>query len=827
MIDSRASFALSVLGPFGLTGPAGPLRLPNKKLAALLAFLACTQPIPQSRDRLAAVLWGTHFQKQARQNLRQALVRLRQVLGSETLVAEADSLALAEATVNCDAVQFASLLRLADEESLAAAIELYRGPLLDDVVVHEAAWTEWITVERRRYEEQAIDAMVALGEMDIAAGRYERARRLARRALEINRFQEEASRLLINALVRSGRRADALSYFADFKQQLRDELGTAPDRPTLDLIARLRENSPSHADGKRDSWAPRSPGPEAIVSQAANDSQTCMAIVMPKELHGSAQHFETILSAYGQGSAETSEIRGRRYWSLTLPSPVEAAQLGFSLKRIGSGKPIVRDADDMLAIGADLVSCRSKRPFAGPQALAELSEDGRFLATEDVCEKLVDGVDATLFDLGLVNVPHAAASFRAFELRPVGEPPAKPKAQLRMRPLIAVLPFDERPSHVGVSIRGELFAEEMINLLSTSRHVDVVSRISSRHLAGRKYDARVILSSLDVDYLIAGTISSEGRAFEVCTELIEAPSGIVRWRSVRSASMAQPPEFRDLSLSIVSELGSVIFIQEAERALTQPLDSLISYSLLFAGLSLMDRWTRTSFGKAGDILQHLQSRMPTHPLSNAWLSAWHTRSISQGWTNNTALDGARALEFAANSLETDPNCSIALTMDGWANVYVRKDLDVASRQLEMAIAVNSSDALAWLLKGVVHAFRGEGQQASLASHRALQLSPLDPRRSYYLSMASTAEIAAANFDTAVEYANASLRLNRLHASTLRALAIAQWQSGRRRDARETVSKLLALNPDFTIADYQRNHPSMQSEFGQNNAAILGKAGVPS
>src|SRR5215472_4878610 len=75
------SFDLSLLGRFELIGPDGPVDLNNKKLAGLLAFMACTAGKPQSRERLTTLLWGSHFETQARRNLRQALLRLRRVLG--------------------------------------------------------------------------------------------------------------------------------------------------------------------------------------------------------------------------------------------------------------------------------------------------------------------------------------------------------------------------------------------------------------------------------------------------------------------------------------------------------------------------------------------------------------------------------------------------------------------------------------------------------------------------------------------------------------------------------------------------------------------------
>jgi tetratricopeptide (TPR) repeat protein len=131
-----------------------------------------------------------------------------------------------------------------------------------------------------------------------------------------------------------------------------------------------------------------------------------------------------------------------------------------------------------------------------------------------------------------------------------------------------------------------------------------------------------------------------------------------------------------------------------------------------------------------------------------------------------------------------------------------------------------------LLKGVTHAFSDEGAAAATAAARAMRLSPLDPRRSYYDAMAATAELAAGQYDRVIEYAKRSLRANRLHASTLRALATAQWLSGQHADARQTVTQLLAVDPGFRVSSYLANHPAMDSEFGRAAADALRRAGVP-
>ena len=85
---------LSLLGRFELSGPDGPVDLPNKKLAGLVAYPACSTPVPQPRQKLATLFWGSHFDAQARQNLRQALFRLRRVLGEDALVGDGEEISL-------------------------------------------------------------------------------------------------------------------------------------------------------------------------------------------------------------------------------------------------------------------------------------------------------------------------------------------------------------------------------------------------------------------------------------------------------------------------------------------------------------------------------------------------------------------------------------------------------------------------------------------------------------------------------------------------------------------------------------------------------------
>ena len=241
-------YTLQLFGRFELSGPEGPIELPNKKLAALLAYLACSAPQPQSREKLATLLWGSHFETQARQNLRQALFRLRRVLGHDALIADGEQISLSP-DVECDAVRLQALSRKASPTSLAAAAELYRDPLLADMNIAEEAWANWLSAERLRLEGLALDAMIRHAEQALQSGDAESGLKAARRAIAVNALREDAHRLIVQALADTGRKAEALRHYQDLVMTLKRELNAEPDAVTTSLVADLHRTQ--HRNGSR------------------------------------------------------------------------------------------------------------------------------------------------------------------------------------------------------------------------------------------------------------------------------------------------------------------------------------------------------------------------------------------------------------------------------------------------------------------------------------------------------------------------------------------------------------------------------------------------
>lgn len=259
-------FGLSLFGRFELTASDGTIPLPGRKLAGLLAYLACAAPRRQPREKLANLLWGSHFETQARQNLRQSLVRLRRILGADSIYSDDHDVWLAPGVIECDAVRFEALIVEGSRASLAAAADLYRAPLLTDLNIEEDAWSEWRDQERERLEDLAVDSMVRHGQHALQSGNPEAALKNANRAIAVNDLREDAHRLIIQALTATGRKAEALKRYQELVALLKRELNIEPDAVTQSLVAGLRSagsSDPAHA--RESSGSVDEPAPEAVA----------------------------------------------------------------------------------------------------------------------------------------------------------------------------------------------------------------------------------------------------------------------------------------------------------------------------------------------------------------------------------------------------------------------------------------------------------------------------------------------------------------------------------------------------------------------------------
>jgi TolB-like protein len=240
---------LRLLGEFEARDVSGaPLVVGAKKNRALLAVLALAPAYSMPRARLATLLWGDRSEVQAQSSLRQALVALRNDLAAtdpSLLSIDRDRLTLDPKRVEVDAVEFQRLAASEDVAALRRAASLYRGDLLGDMEVRDAAFDEWLASERSRLAERAGDVLERLCARATGAERIHFAQRL----VALDPLREASHRILTQIHAESGDKALAVRQYQLCRAALRDELRVTPDAQTEALYQHILHGRPA-AEGE-------------------------------------------------------------------------------------------------------------------------------------------------------------------------------------------------------------------------------------------------------------------------------------------------------------------------------------------------------------------------------------------------------------------------------------------------------------------------------------------------------------------------------------------------------------------------------------------------
>src|SRR5262245_22866628 len=166
MIQRTVRLNIRMMGTPEIYVGETPLILNHLKSRALLFYLAATGR-PHTREHLAALLWGESGQSEASHSLRSSLYHLRKSLSAnqieEVLISDGELLRFDPASYECDRIEIRRLLSQRDEQALAKAVTLRRGPLLQGFTLTDAPlFDDWVQVEDSNLNHVCFEALESL-----------------------------------------------------------------------------------------------------------------------------------------------------------------------------------------------------------------------------------------------------------------------------------------------------------------------------------------------------------------------------------------------------------------------------------------------------------------------------------------------------------------------------------------------------------------------------------------------------------------------------------------------------------------------------------------
>jgi YVTN family beta-propeller protein len=249
-VEGERDVEFRILGPLEVLDDGREISIRGRKLQSLLALLLLHRGEVVSRDRLIDDLWGEDPPATAAKTLQVHVSRLRRDLG-DAVVSHGGGYLIRLEPGQLDLERFERLVAqgrraLADgqpdhgSDRLREALELWRGPPLP-----ELADEPFARAQVGRLEDARLDAIEAHVEADLALGRHAEAIQELEPLVARHPYRERLHELLMLALYRAGRQADALEAYRDARRVLVDELGLEPGKRLRELHSAILAQDPA------------------------------------------------------------------------------------------------------------------------------------------------------------------------------------------------------------------------------------------------------------------------------------------------------------------------------------------------------------------------------------------------------------------------------------------------------------------------------------------------------------------------------------------------------------------------------------------------------
>ena len=301
------------------------------------------------------------------------------------------------------------------------------------------------------------------------------------------------------------------------------------------------------------------------------------------------------------------------------------------------------------------------------------------------------------------------------------------------RPALAVLPFADMSPEQDQGYFSDGISEEILNTLTRIKDIRVAARTSAFAFRDQELDMRVIGDSLDVDYLIEGSVRKAGNRLRITAQLIDVSDGTHLWSDQYDRTADDVFAIQtEIAEAIAEALQVPLGLDDASELVT-PTGDLQAYDLYLAARGRM-RERGESLREAIRLFEAAIARDSTW--APAWAGLAQAREVlgwyPEAWETPPGHRRDRAAYFQALQEPAEKAARKALSLDpdnpsahvALGSVF-RNRLEWAPAEVEYlrAIELDSESAEAHLQYAQLLMDVGRLEKAIGQAERTIQLDP--------------------------------------------------------------------------------------------------------
>jgi len=459
--------------------------------------------------------------------------------------------------------------------------------------------------------------------------------------------------------------------------------------------------------------------------------------------------------------------------------------------------------------------------------LEGLAEKGGICISGTVLGHIEGKMDLHCDYLGEKTLKNIAKRVPVYRLRQdpaCADVTAPTRSDSAKRPSIAVLPFTNMSSDPEQEYFSDGITEDIITGLSKVPGLRVIARNSTFVYKGKAVKVQEVGQELGVQYVLEGSIQKAGERVRITAQLIDAESGHHLWAERYDRNVSDIFAIQD---EITVELMRAMQVKLTEGAqacewLKRGSQNIEVYEKGMKGMACFRRFNYEGNVEARRLFEECLRLDPVYAGAYVMLGWSHLLDLWNGWSRSPADSLNQAFESAQKALSLDASQADAHALLGNVHLF-RREFDKAIKEAERAIVLNPNGAdhhvwLAMILNAV-----GRPEEGVDFINRALRLNPFPP--GWYFWSIGDSYVMLGRHKEAVEAYSKALENSPDMYFALVGLAAAYAGLGRESEARTTASKILEIDPRFSVDRFTESYPYKREEDRQCLAETLRKAGL--
>lgn len=376
-------------------------------------------------------------------------------------------------------------------------------------------------------------------------------------------------------------------------------------------------------------------------------------------------------------------------------------------------------------------------------------------------------------------------------------PALRPRSNGQGRTSMAIVPFAWMASEADHGFLVDGLVEDISTKLSRFSWLTIRAGGSTHGARLTGTEMSELYSDRGIDYLVHGSLRSQGNRFRLTVQLADPKDGRYLW--VERFDRSSDDQFAlqdDLSDAVVGSMEATLERLEGRSTRSLPLEEMSAWECYHRGLAIQYEFDAATNCEAQRHFRRAIELDPNFGLAYARLSYAIVISTIYFEADDVNALLNEALQHAQKASRLDPDDAVVRFALGRV-LLALGEYDQSISHLKNAIELNPNMAQAHCGLGDSMAYSGDLDAAMSCFEEAVRVSPNDPYRWAFLSYGATALLFRGDYDDAEKWAAEAEAMPNAHywPTAIRASALAH--AGRDAEARSVLDRLKEMRPGIT------------------------------